>query len=77
MAKETFEAPCEDKDPEHPSFWECKLKANPHYLGAADEVCVGAHLKNGSFWWLESEKFCFHERVGGRASVGERVNEGE
>ena len=28
------------KDAEHPSFWECRLKPNPQYVGAADEVCV-------------------------------------
>ena len=35
-----FKAPGNYKDVEHPSFWECKLKPNPHYVGAADEVCV-------------------------------------
>ena len=33
-------APGNYKDVEHPSFWECKLKPNPHYVGAADEVCA-------------------------------------
>ena len=28
------------KDPEHPSFWQCRLKPNPDYVGTADEVCV-------------------------------------
>ena len=35
-----FKAPGKYKDAEHPSFWECRLKPNPHYVGAADEVCV-------------------------------------
>ena len=34
------EAPCKHKDPEHPSFWEFRLKPNPDYVGAADEVCA-------------------------------------
>ena len=37
---ENFKAPGEYKDMDHPSFWECRLKPNPHYVGAADEVCV-------------------------------------
>ena len=37
---ETFKAPYKLKDAEHPSFWECRLKPNPHYLGAADGVCA-------------------------------------
>ena len=35
-----FKAPYKLKDLEHPSFWECRLKPNPHYLGAVDGVCA-------------------------------------
>ena len=35
-----FKAPCNYKDAEHPSFWECRLKPNPRYVGTADKVCV-------------------------------------
>ena len=37
---ENLNIPRNYRDAEHPSFWECRLKPNPHYVGAADEVCV-------------------------------------
>ena len=37
---ETSKAPRKDKDPEHPSFWEFRVKPNPDYVGTADKVCT-------------------------------------
>ena len=48
---ENFIAPDEDKDAEE-SFWECRLKPNPHYVGAADQVCVRSER-------LTCFRFCF------------------
>ena len=45
----------EYKDEDHPSFWERRLKLNPHYVEAADNVCVA--MSEGEVFTIDLSGF--------------------
>ena len=45
----------EYKDEDHPSFWERRSKLNPHYVEAADNVCVA--MSEGAVFTIDLSGF--------------------